>query len=397
MVNYKIIISALALSGLASAVPTLVSPPGASRTFVVTQVPRNTSASWHPTTDYHNALRKYGQNPNPIVTGPISNGTGTVVTRPTKYDREYLVSVKVGKDTLLLDFDTTLSDLWVFARETEGRGAHNYYDTSSGKVLSGYTWSLTYGDGGNVRGKVFKDIVEIGGVVADEQAVEAAESASTSITYNLESDGVVGLAFPTINQIKPIPQKPFFENVKPSLREPVLAAALKYQNPGTFEFGFINPGRYLGEIAFTSVNTHRGLWEFTTDGYCVKECSDEFPTGEPFNAVLDSAISLLILNHKIVTDFYTYVPSAHYSPEVGGIIFKCDVEVPDLIINIGDYAAAVSGKHIKYANMGDGNCFGGIQSDNGYGVNILGNIFFKNSYIVFVNDKRPMLGFAAQS
>uniref|UniRef100_A0A093V2S5 Aspartic protease pep1 n=1 Tax=Talaromyces marneffei PM1 TaxID=1077442 RepID=A0A093V2S5_TALMA len=338
--------------------------------------------SWHPTTDYHNALKKYGYNPKPIVTGPISNGTGSVVANPTRLDREYRAPVIVGKNTLLLNFDTTHDELWVFTKGTEGLGAHNVYDTRTGNQLTGYTWSLNYGDGGNVRGLVYKDKVEVGGAVVFGQTVEAAQYASPSVTYNMEGDGALGLALSSNNQIHPIPQNNFFENVKGSLKEPLFAVSLKHHRPG--------------EIDFTSVNTDRGLWQFMTDEYCVRDCGD-FARGMGFSAVLDSAISLIIVNHEVVTNYYSFIPDAHFSGAVGGIVFPCNIDPPDLIIKIGNYAATVSGEYIKYAELGDGYCFGGIQSDNGYGINILGSIFFKGSYIVFANDKKPLLGFAAQA
>lgn len=65
---------------------------------------------------------------------------------------------------------------------------------------------------------------------------------------------------------------------------------------------------------------------------------------------------------------------------------------------IGGYNAVVPGKYINYAPVetGSSTCFGGIQSNSGLGLSILGDVFLKSQYVVF-DSEGPQLGFAAQA
>jgi hypothetical protein len=58
----------------------------------------------------------------------------------------------------------------------------------------------------------------------------------------------------------------------------------------------------------------------------------------------------------------------------------------------------VPGRFINYAPIGDGTCFGGIQTDDGIGFSIFGDIFLKSKYVVFESSgSSPRLGFAQQA
>jgi aspergillopepsin I len=65
--------------------------------------------------------------------------------------------------------------------------------------MSGYSWRITYGDGSGASGDVYKDKVSVGGVTATSQAVEAARSVSSQFVQDTANDGLLGLAFSSIN------------------------------------------------------------------------------------------------------------------------------------------------------------------------------------------------------
>lgn len=59
----------------------------------------------------------------------------------------------------------------------------------------------------------------------------------------------------------------------------------------------------------------------------------------------------------------------------------------------------VPGSYINYAPVSDGSstCFGGIQSDDGIGFSIFGDVFLKSQFVVFSDASGgPQLGFAAK-
>lgn len=89
---------------------------------------------------------------------------------------------------------------WVFssllsATDTAG---HQIYDTSRSTTAvqkQGYTWSIRYGDGSGAAGDVYTDTVEVGGTTVTGQAVEVASRISAQFQRDVDSDGLLGLAF----------------------------------------------------------------------------------------------------------------------------------------------------------------------------------------------------------
>lgn len=86
---------------------------------------------------------------------------------------------------------------------SEQSGHSVYSPSTSGKKLSGETWDISYGDGSGASGTVYADKVVVGGVTATSQAVEAATSVSAAFTEDVDNDGLLGLAFSSINTVSP--------------------------------------------------------------------------------------------------------------------------------------------------------------------------------------------------
>jgi hypothetical protein len=233
------LLASAAVLSLSSAAP-LEEQPGHS--FTVHQV-RNTHHVKNGALALAKAYRKYGAPMPASLTSALSTTyatskratSGSAVTTPEDFDTEYLTPVKIGTpaQTLNLDFDTGSSDLWVFSSELTSKlqTGHSVYSPSkstTSKKLSGATWNISYGDGSGASGDVYSDLVNIGGVSFKTQAVEAASTISTQFTQDTDNDGLVGLAFSSINTVTPTAQKTFFDNVKSSLAAPLFAANLKH-------------------------------------------------------------------------------------------------------------------------------------------------------------------------
>jgi len=331
-------------------------------------------------------------------TTPMS---GSVTATPESWDESYLCPVVVGGKTLNLDFDTGSSDLWVYSslQPASQQSGHNIYNpTTDGtaSVMSGSSWSITYGDGSGASGAVYADKVQVGAVTATAQAVEAATSVSSSFLSDTASDGLLGLAFSTINQISPKQQNTFFDTVKANLTSKLFTAKLKKGAAGSYDFGFIDSTKYTGPITYTPVNTRNGFWEFTAGGYQVGSNMASFTNiGD---SIADTGTTLLYLPASLVSAYYSKVKGASSSSAWGGYIFPCSATLPNLNINIGGTYFTIPGSYLNYAPISSTTCFGGLQSNTGIGFSIFGDIFLKSVFAVFdQTQSSPRLGFAKQT
>lgn len=81
-------------------------------------------------------------------------------------------------------------------------GQHAAFDASKSttfKKVEGSQWKISYGDGSGAAGTVGTDVVTIGGVKVENQTVELANQVSRSFVEDTNTDGLVGLAFSTLN------------------------------------------------------------------------------------------------------------------------------------------------------------------------------------------------------
>lgn len=186
-----------------SAVPA-PSPAQTHKGFTVHQIHKSSGVIKSGPRVNAEAFLKYGKPLPADVKAAAATQQGTVAANPEEYDSEYLSPVSVGGQTVNLDFDTGSADLWVFSSQlsTSSQSGHDIYNPSKSTTSSkktGYTWSITYGDGSGAKGNVYADKVVVGGVTATSQAVEAATSISTQFQQDVNNDGLLGLAFSSIN------------------------------------------------------------------------------------------------------------------------------------------------------------------------------------------------------
>lgn len=246
----------------------------------------------------------------------VKRDEGSATTTPIDtYDDAYVTPVSIGTpaQVLNLDFDTGSSDLWVFSSltsssEIDGQDSYNPDDSSTAELLSGYTWDISYGDGSSSSGVVYTDTVSIGGVTVSSQAVEAAETVSTSFTSETAIDGLLGLGFDRLNTVSPTSQSTFWSNALDSLDEPVFCANLNHNAAGSYDFGFIN-STYEDDLTYVSVTKLPGYWKFTSSGYGV---GDDF-TSTSITAIADTGTTLIYLPAAIISDYYGQVSGSTVS------------------------------------------------------------------------------------
>ena len=282
----------------------------------------------------------------------------------------------------LLQLTLTLHS-WVFGRKTsKSGGKHTYYSPgSTAQRLAGETWSISYGDGSSASGNVYTDTVTIGGTTVTGQAVESADTASSSFTTGAP-DGLVGLGFDNINTVTPKPQLTFMTNAINQGLPAVFTADLKAGKPGSYGFGQIDDSLHTGAIAYTPVDSSQGFWTFTPD------------VGDV--GIADTGTTLMLLSSATTQAYYSQISSAAQDSS-GNWMFSCTENPPDFNITVGGYTAVVPGAYMNLAPNNDtGNtCFGGIQTDSTVGQAIYGDVFLKSQFVVFDQTQgTPRLGLA---
>jgi aspergillopepsin I len=130
------------------------------------------------------------------------------------------------------------------------------------------TWSITYADGTTASGSVYMDEVDVGGTLVVSQTVGVALQVSPQLQEE-PADGVLGLASSRLNTsmsglmfagsqhlitrtVIPRPQKTFLQNAldQGAIEDAVFTADLKRGTPGSYDFGFIDPTKYIEPITW---------------------------------------------------------------------------------------------------------------------------------------------------
>ncbi|KAM3565910.1 hypothetical protein ARSEF4850_001143 [Beauveria asiatica] len=304
---------------------------------------------------------------------------GSATAESIMGDVEYLVNAHLGNDQqyVRFDFDTGSSDMWVVTTETRTSETkhvgitykYNPKSSSSAKKLHGAHWKISYGDGSSCSGDVYTDQVRIGGLILQDQAVQCAKEVSPQFARG-KGSGILGLAFPQLNTVKPQRQTTWFESLKPQLESPLFVADLRHQNPGTYFFGFIPQDAQ--NVTYTDVDSSDGFWAFnaTTDHGDIM-------------GIADTGTTLVLLVEEIVKAYYSNVPSAENSQEQGGYIFDCTEKLPDFPFTVGGSNITIPGELINYAHASGTKCFGGIQTGGEIPYNIFGDVAMKAAYVVF--------------
>ena len=282
--------------------------------------------------------------------------------------------------------------------QSRGHSTFNPDQSSSWEAYEGGSWEIAYGDGSTATGIVGFDKVTVGEVTATRQAVELATSVSGSFVSDINNDGLVGLAFSTINTVQPKSQKTFFDNVVDDLEQPLFTANLREDTSGSYTFGEIDKSEYKGEIYYTSIDTSNGFWQFDSATYSINGEPNQCGTCSPM--IADTGTSLVLVDDDVAEAYYGQVSSAQYDSRQAGYVYDCSEDLPAFGVAIGDsdYTAAINGTQVTYAEIGNNQCFGGVQGNQGGGIQILGAVLLKQHLAVFDGGSNgsPRFGIAEQ-
>ncbi|KAI9813595.1 MAG: hypothetical protein M1827_003664 [Pycnora praestabilis] len=341
-------------------------------------------------------------------TGSAADQTGEVSAEDVQNDSEYLAEVAIGTpaQTLNLDFDTGSADLWVWSTELSstiqksGASSHTIFNptkSSTFKTSSGSTWNISYGDGSTASGTVGTDNVNVGGLTITAQAVELAKSLSTQFQQGA-GDGLLGLAWGSINTVTPTPVQTPVENMItqqdiPATQELFTAKLGSWRDASDpdggdsfYTFGYIDQPTVTAsgqQVYYTPVDNSQGFWMFDSASASING------TNMPRNgntAIADTGTTLALVDDATCKAIYDAIPGSSYDSTQQGYVFPTTVtaaQLPVVTFAVGGQQFAVQKEDLAFASAGTGMVYGGIQSRGSMTFDILGDTFLKSIYAIF--------------
>lgn len=335
---------------------------------------------------------------------PTSDQTGDVPAEDSQNDSEYLCPVTIGTPgkTFTLDFDTGSADLWLWSTElpaaTTSGTSHTIFDStksSTFKNSSGSSWKISYGDNSSASGTVGTDVVNVGGLIIQNQAIELAKTLSTQFQQD-SSDGLLGLAWGSINTVTPNPVQTPVENMI-SQNDIPKTSELFTANLGSvkdandpdkgesfYTFGYIDQTALGGQTPYyTPVDNSQGFWMFDSTSAVV--------AGKTINrsgntAIADTGTTLALVDDATCEAIYKAIPGGKYDSTQQGYIYPSNTDVsklPVVSFAVGGKQFALQKEDLGFADAGNGMTYGGIQSRGSMTFDILGDVFLKSIYAVF--------------
>ncbi|MCJ1239627.1 hypothetical protein MMC14_007625 [Varicellaria rhodocarpa] len=336
---------------------------------------------------------------------PTTGQVGEVTAEDQQNDSEYLCPVTIGTpgQKFMLDFDTGSADLWVFSTElpksdTTG-SSHTIYNPNSSstyKATKGSSWKISYGDGSAASGTVGTDNVDIGGLTIKNQSVELAKTLSTEFAQGA-GDGLLGLAFSSINTVTPTPAHTPVENMvsQDDIKSAVFTANLGSWRDASdpdkgvsfYTFGYIDQdvltAANVTEPYYTPVDSSQGFWMFNSTSATVNGKSIA-RTGN--TAIADTGTTLALIDDATCKAIYAAIPGSTFDSTQQGYIFPSSVtadQLPVVTVAVGDQQFTINKEDLAFADAGNGNVYGGIQSRGDMTFDILGDTFLKSIYAIF--------------
>ncbi|KAJ5777912.1 Aspergillopepsin-1 [Penicillium odoratum] len=332
---------------------------------------------------------------------------GEVGADDVQNDSMYLAQVGIGSpaQNLNLDFDTGSADLWVWSTKLPSATLsqytnHTVFDSSKSSTFEnseGSTWKISYGDGSSASGTVGTDNVNIGGLVVKNQAVELADTLSAQFASGA-GDGLLGLAFGSINTVQPTAVATPVENMIsqsdiPSTAELFTAKLGSWRDADEpdkgesfYTFGFIDQATVTAagaDITYTPVDKSQGFWLFNSTSATV---NGKTITRSGNTAIADTGTTLALVDDATCKAIYDTIEGAYYDSDSQGYIYPSDTTVdklPVVSFAVGDKQFAVQKEDLGFSEAKTGYVYGGIQSRGDMTMDILGDTFLKGIYAVF--------------
>ena len=302
---------------------------------------------------------------------------------------------------------SSLTKLQIFSTElpssitkASGGTKHNIFNPSKSstyKATKGASWKISYGDNSSASGTVGTDNVTVGGLTINNQTIELAKTLSAEFASGV-GDGLLGLAWGSINTVTPGPAQTPVENMItqqdiPSTSELFTANLGSWRDANDpdkgesfYTFGYIDQAPLaaagVSEPFWTPVDNSQGFWMFDSTSASVNGTSI---ARNGNTAIADTGTTLALVDDNTCKAIYAAIPGSTYDSSQQGYVFPSTVtadQLPVVQFAVGSQSFAVQKEDLAFADAGNGNVYGGIQSRGTMTFDILGDTFLKSIYAV---------------
>lgn len=222
------------------------------------------------------------------------------------------------------------------------------------------------------------------------QAIELAKELSTQFQQD-SSDGLLGLAFGSINTVTPKAVQTPVENMIaqgdiPKDQELFTAHLSSYKDTSDesfYTFGYIDQASLGGQTPYyTPIDNSQGFWMFASASAVV--AGKTIPRNGN-TAIADTGTTLALIDDATCKAIYDAIPGSTYDSTQQGYIFPTSTtadQLPVVSFAVGDQQFAVKKEDLAFADAGNGMSYGGIQSRGSMTFDILGDTWLKSVYAV---------------
>ena len=234
----------------------------------------------------------------------------------------------------------------------------------------------------------------VGGLAIENQTIELAKQLSASFVSGA-GDGLLGLAFGSINTVTPGPAQTPVENMitqedipKTSELFTAYLGSVKDANDpdkgqSFYTFGYIDQAALDGQTPYyTPVDNSQGFWMFDSASAVVNG-QTVIQSGN--KAIADTGTTLALVADATCQAIYNAVPGSKYDSSQQGYVFPSGTtadQLPGVSFAVGGQQFVVQKEDLAFADAGNGMVYGGIQSRGDLTFDILGDTFLKGVYAV---------------
>ncbi|KAF9933811.1 hypothetical protein BGZ67_004131 [Mortierella alpina] len=375
------------------AVATIAAPTTAQGKIVRIPI-ANKGSKYQPNTiaEWSYALRKFGF--KHAAEGMTAQAVADLALVNLGLDREYygLIDIGTPAQTLKVMMDTGSARLLISSTECPDCTGNTHFDRNASSTYqsSDKTWSANFGDMSSASGVTGHDFVKLANLSIKDQPVHLAEQMTPG--FDGFVDGILGLSFGLLSNTSSVLESMMEQKL---LDKGVVSFALgKYpsETGGEALFGGIDMSKVKDghEITYTNV---------IDDRYWAVKIADTFMDGQSvftdsskagMLSVMDTGTTILILPSSVTSAIHNKIPRAirlherWYVPCKGTQTLEFEIGGAKFGVPYSDIAREKSALR--------GMCHSGVQTNPG-DFAIIGDVFIKNSYVVFDEENRRM-GFA---